>query len=73
MNQQEFMKLNEVFDKAMEARCKEEGITFKVIQHHQTPMGIQTVYLLNNEVYTLQNNGDLADWQFSGFMQEQQS
>lgn len=59
------------FEKALTKRCEKEGLTLKVINgaecmRYGVDPNSNTIFLINNEVFALHNNGNSIRWDFIG-------
>lgn len=64
---EEFRNSGYQFDKALEVMCSTEGISLRIVRGVEAQMaGWEVLYFLDKEVYTIQNDGVVAQWKFLG-------
>lgn len=74
MKREEFKNYKkDEFNKTLQERCKKEGINLRIVfgaacMQFGVDPSCNTIYLLNNEAYTLQNDGNSIRWDFLGMV-----
>lgn len=66
MSPKEFLALHEKAIYAVEAKCRERGLSCKVVDKVKQPSFRETWFVIDSEVYSLFNDGNQTDYKYLG-------